>query len=96
MNYSPKNPFSGLKYLPELDTYEECYDNHTIYLQNLVGIFQWIIEIGRIYITLEVSSLLKLLALPYTAHLRKDLHIFKYVDIHQCNDLNFDPRYHHV
>ena len=44
----------------------------------------------------KVSLLSNFLALPRTCHLLKALHIFKYLDIHPDNDLNFDPMCHNV
>ena len=93
-NYSPKQPFSNASYRPELDTSQECDDDQTNFYQNLIGVLRWIIELGRIDIAFEVSTLSRYLAQPRTGHLVQALHIFKYLEIHSRNDLAFDPMYH--
>ena len=62
--YSPKAPFSSVDYKFELDTSLMCDTNQTNYLQNLIGVLRWIIELGRFDIAYEVSSLSKFLAKP--------------------------------
>ena len=96
MNYSPKQPFSTTKYRPELDTSAECTDDQVTLYQNMIGILRWLVELGRIDIAFEVSSLSSYLVHPRTGHFVQALHIFKYLDIHKKNELAFDPAYHHV
>ena len=92
-NYSPQQPFSAIKYRPELDTSIECTDIQANYYQNLIGILRWIVELGRIDIYFEVSVLSQYLVNPRAGHLNQALHIFKYLDIHKENFLCFDPTY---
>ena len=47
--------------------------------QELIGILSWVIEIGRIYILLEVSLLSSHLALPRIGHLQAVYRIFQYL-----------------
>ena len=91
--YSPKGPFSNREYRPELDVSEPCNDEEAKYYMNLIGVLRWMCELGRIDILFEVSVLSQHLAYPRTGHLIQALHIFKYLDIHKENMLNFDPTY---
>jgi hypothetical protein len=90
---SPRQPFSSPKYKPELDTSEPCNDDEATYFQNLIGILRWIVELGRIDIAFEVSTLSQHLAYPRIGHLYQALHIIKYLDIHKEGMLSFDPTY---
>jgi len=92
-NYSPQQPFSNIKYRPELDTSLECDDDQGSYYQHLIGVLQWIVELGCIDINYEVSVLSQYLVNPQTGHLNQTLHIFKYLDIHKENFIAFDPTY---
>ena len=76
---SPSSPFSNIKYKPELDTTALCStDEHQLYYQS-IGILRWMIEIGRIDITVEVSLLSRYLAQPRTGHLVQVLHISSFL-----------------
>ena len=90
-NYSPDSPFSNKQYRPEIDTTLECNSLQTTFFQNLIGILRWIIELGRIDISFEVSVLSSYLVNPRVGHLQQALHIFKYLDIHKENFISFDP-----
>lgn len=91
--YSPQQPFSCAKYRPEIDASILCSDNEANYFQNLIGVLRWIVELGRIDINFEVSSLSQYLVNPRKGHLHQALHIFKYLDIHKESFLSFDPTY---
>ena len=86
VRYSPRTPFSFVDYKSELDTSLEYDQDQTNYSQNLIGVLCWIIELGRIDITYEVSSLSKFLAKPQTGHIYQVLHIFKDLDMHIRNE----------
>ena len=95
VRYSPKkNTFLSIDYKLEFDTTLECDQDQTNYFQNLIGVLLWIVELGRIDIAYEVSSLSKFLAKPQTEHIYQALHIFKYLERHIRNKLSFDPLYH--
>ena len=96
VNYSPQQPFSTLKYCPEMDVSDECSSSQTQFFQNLIGILRWTVELGCIDIAYEVSILSRYLSQPRTGHLVQALHIFKYLDVHKSNELAFDPAYHDV
>ena len=94
MSYSPRTPFYVFKYISELDTSVLCDNEQTTYFQNMIGMLQWIVELDQIDISFKVSLISKFLALLCTGHLIQVLHIFKYLDTHKENDLNFDPMYY--
>ena len=76
---SPTGPFSNIKYKPELDVTNFCSaEEHQLYHQ-AIGILRWMIEIGRIDITVEVSLLSRYLSQPRTGHLVELLHIFSFL-----------------
>ena len=95
-NYSPKVPFSSVEYKSELNISLECNYSEINYFQNLIGVLRWIVELGRIIIAYEVSSLSKFLGRPKTGHVYKALHIFKYLEAHIDNKKSFDPLYQEI
>ena len=92
IEYSAKQPFSSNDYRPELDTSTECDANQTQFYQNIIGILRWTVELGRIDIAFECSSLSSYSAFPRTGHLQQALHVMKYLEIHHENELTFDPQ----
>jgi hypothetical protein len=86
----------AIDYRPELDTSAECTAEQMHLYQNLIGVLQWIVELGRIDIAYECSALSSYLAFPRTGHLNQALHIFKYLEIHNKNELTFDPKEYHI
>ena len=56
-NYSPRQPFSTIKYRPELDTTPFCSDAQTTYYMNLIGVLRCIVELGRIDIHYQTAVL---------------------------------------
>ena len=93
-NYSAGTPFCPIDYRSELDITMLCNDGLINYFQNLIGVLRWIVELGRIDIAFEVSSLSKFLSYPHTGYIYQALHIYKYLETHIDNDLSFDPMYH--
>ena len=65
--------------IPELYTSDECNEDQVKKVQNLIGVINWIIDLVRIYIAFEVSSLSKFMSNPRTGHLIQELHVFKYL-----------------
>ena len=66
------------------------------FYQNLIIVLRWFINIGSIDIKFEVSDLSRYLAFSKTGHLVQDLHVFKYLEIHNVNDLDFNICYQRV
>ena len=88
---SPKNPFSNIKYRPDLDLTIFCTEKEHQFYQQLVGILRWMIELGRIDILTEVSLMSRYLAQPRIGHLHQLLHIFAYIKCNECPELCYDP-----
>ena len=57
---------------------------------------RWIVELVRINISFEVSTISKYLAFPCTGHIYQDLDIFNYLEVHITNEISFDPIFHEV
>ena len=86
----PDAPLST-DYRPELDMTKELEVNEAAYYQSLVGILRWIVELGRVDITTEVSVMSSCLALPREGHMLQLIRIFKYLNKHHNTELVFDP-----
>ena len=93
VRYSPKQPLLNVNYCPELDVTKVCNDEQYGHYANLIGVFRWMVELGRIDIAFKVSVLSQHMAHQRTGHLIQALHIFKYLDTHKKNMLNFDLTY---
>ena len=77
-------------YRSELDVSPELTPRDSTYYQSLIGILQWIVELGRINICLEVSMMSSHLAMSRKGHLDQVLHIFAYL----CKYHNTEVVYH--
>ncbi|KAL7460152.1 hypothetical protein ACHAXS_000616 [Conticribra weissflogii] len=91
----PPNPFPT-DYLPEPDTSPELPPEHTSYYQSLMGIYRWMIELGRVDICTEVSMLSSHMALPRQGHLEAALHMISYLSLHHNSFLCIDPTYKEI
>ena len=78
-------------YRPELDISPELTPGDSAYYQSLIVILQWIAELGRIDICLEVSMMSSHLAIPRKGHLDQVLHIFAYLHKYHNTELVYDP-----
>ena len=74
----------------------EWNEDQLSFYQHLVEVLIWAIELGSIDISFEVSSLSIYLAFPRTGNLVKALHVFKYLETHNANDLDLGPSYQHI
>ena len=63
------------------------------YYASLIGMLRWIVEMGRIGITCEVSMLSSYMAMPREGHLNQLFHIFAYLKRHHNSRLVMDPTY---
>ena len=54
---------------PDLDTTAELNEEQATYYQSQIGIFHWIVELGRIDIATKVSLLASHVALPRKGHI---------------------------
>ena len=78
-------------YRPETDVSEELLPDRVTYFQEIIGILRWSIEIGRVDVLFEVSSLSAYQASPRQGHLDQALHILGYLKEHIKLTLYFDP-----
>jgi uncharacterized membrane protein len=81
------------KYSLEIDVSSELKPELANYYQSLVGVIRWIIEIGRLDITAEVSMLAAHMALPREWHLYAVFTVFAYLKQKHNSQLIFDPTY---
>ena len=80
-------------YHPELDVSPELVADEAAYYQSLIGILRWIVELGRIDITGEVSKMSSHLCLPREGQLDKLFYMFGYLKHKHTGRLVFDPTY---
>ena len=78
-------------YRPELDVSPELNHCDASYYQSLIGVPQWIVELGRVTICLEVSMLLSHLVLPYEGHLEPVFQIFGSLKKYHNTKFVYDP-----
>lgn len=74
-----------------MDVSEELSAEDAAYFQSLIGILRWMVELGRVDITCEVSMLSSHLALPRVGHLQQLFHIFAYLKKSHNTEMVFDP-----
>src|SRR6476620_3784201 len=80
-------------YLAEMDTTPELNPTLAQYYQSQIGVLHWMVEIGRVDIITEVSTLASHLALPREGHLDAVFHIFGYLKKRHNSRMIFDPSY---
>ena len=79
------------RYRPELDQSDELDCEGIQLFQELIGMLRWMVELGRIYIMVEVSMLLLHLDNPRHRHLHKAIQIFGHLKQNYKRTLVFDP-----
>jgi len=91
-----KNKFSGpwpTGYASEVDSTPELDPERANYYQYQVGVLHWIVEIGRVDIITEVSTLASHMAMPRQGHLDALFDVFCYLKRRHNSRLVFDPTY---
>jgi hypothetical protein len=83
-------------YRPEMDVTALLDASEANYYQSLVGVLRWIIEVGRIDITTEVSMLAAHMAMPRIGHLYAVFRVFAYLKAKHNARLIFDPTYPNI
>ena len=78
-------------YRPKDDTTAELVPEDAAYYQSLIGVLQWIVELGRVNITTEVSIMSSYMALSRFGHLQQLFNIFAYLKKHHNAEMIFDP-----
>ena len=66
-------------YRPEIYTTPEMSPTNAAYYKSLIGMLQWMVELRRVEICLEVSMTSSNLALPREGHLEQLYHIFSHI-----------------
>jgi hypothetical protein len=80
-------------YTPELDMTPKLNDKDATFYQSQIGVLHWRVELGRVDIITEVSTLSLHLALPCEGRLEALLHWFAYLDKKHNAQIIFDPSY---
>ena len=88
--YTAPNPLST-DYRPEIDVTPELGEADVSYYRTLVGVLQWIVELGCVDICVEVSMIASHLALPREGHIKELYHIFAYLKAQSNAEMVFDP-----
>ena len=78
-------------YRPEICITSELRLEDVAYFHSLIGVFRWIVELGRIDINGEVSMLSSHLVLPQERDMQELVHIFAYLKKHLNSEIVFDP-----
>jgi hypothetical protein len=86
--YKAPTPLSS-GYCPEIDVSPELSDTDSSYYHSLVGVLQWIVELGCVDIDVEVSMMSSHLALPRAGHLKEIYHSFAYLKAHLNTEMVF-------
>ena len=86
------NPFPT-GYTPELDESRELNPTQANLFQSHIGILRWMVELGRVDIMTEVSTLSSHLAMPREGHQDAVYHIFAYLKRKHNARMIFDPSY---
>jgi len=84
-----KVPWSN-DYRPELDISRLLTGDMITRFQNLIGILQWMVELGRVDILHEVAKLSSFNAQPREGHLEAVYKIFAYLKGHEKSRMVFD------
>ena len=80
-------------YHSELDTSKELDPVRAKYYQSQIGILRWAVELGRVDIITEVSTLASHLTLPKEGHLDALLQIYAYLKKRHNSHIILDPTY---
>jgi hypothetical protein len=88
--YKAPTPLSS-GYCPEIDVSPELGGEKASYFTSLIGVLQWIVELGQADMNCEVSMMSSHLALPCVGHLKEVFHMFAYLKAHSNPELVFNP-----
>jgi hypothetical protein len=86
------NPFP-VDYDPLTDLSDPLDAKCASFYQHLIGVMQWIVELGWIDIATKISMLSSYLAYPREGHLETALHVMGYLKLKHNSRLIFDPTY---
>ena len=83
-------------YRPEIDISPELDAIDAVYYQSSIGILQWMVELGCVDITTEVSMLLSCLVLPREGYLKRLFRMFAYLEKQHNSEMVFDHIVHTI
>ena len=86
------SPLLG-NYHPECDTVPENGPENARLYASLIGILRWLVELGQIDITCEISMMSSYDTMPREGHLDHVIYIFSYLKNHHHSTLLLDPTY---
>ena len=89
------NPFP-LGYEPCMDISRMLTPEEASYFQTIIGVMRWMVELGRIDITTEVSQLSSFLAMPREGHLINALQNMSHLRWKHNSPLVLDPFYPNI
>ena len=69
---------------------EELDDVNASYHQSLIGILQWMVDLGYVDICTEVSMMSSMLAYTRKGHLKELFRIFSYLKLHHNSEVAFN------
>ena len=75
------------KYIPETDIYPEILPTNATYFQLLIGVLQWIVELGMEDVTMETSALVSMMTSPHEGHIKEVFHMFDFLKVN--SQLNY-------
>ena len=77
-------------YRSEIDTSPVLNPTDAAYYQSLIDILRWMVELGRVHITTEISMLSLCLAMPREGHFKQLFHMFSYLEKEHNSEMTFD------
>jgi hypothetical protein len=77
-------------YRPELDVSPLLEDEEANYYQQLIGVLQWAVELGRIDIAFCTAIMSKYMVQPRRGHLNELYHVFAYLKAHDRSCIVLD------
>jgi hypothetical protein len=83
-------------YRPELEVSPELKSDGIQLYQELIGVIQWAVELGRVDILLEASLMLTHMALPREGHLQRLHRMFGYLKLYPKRKIAFDFQHPYI
>ena len=83
-------------YHPEMDISTEINPPEASYYMSIIGIICWIVEIGQIDLTCEVSMVSSTMAMPQIGHIKQFYTMFCYLKSTHNADLVLDPTFPNI
>ena len=77
-------------YRPELNQSRELNSERLNYFQGLIGVLQWICELGQLDVMMPVSMLSRYLVSAREGNLDQVFHVFAYLKTHETSTMVFD------